>query len=65
VALTQLRGMLAAVQSTEVAEEHQYHGFATPEVAEPVGRTGVIGERRVGECGEIHGTEPNRVGEFA
>jgi hypothetical protein len=54
--------MLAAVQSTEVAEEHQYDGFATPEVAEPVGRTGVVGERRVGKRGEIHGTEPNRVG---
>jgi hypothetical protein len=36
VALAQLRGMLAAVQSTEMSEEHQNDGLVAPEIAEPV-----------------------------
>ena len=35
VALAQLRGMLAAVQSTEMSEEHQDDGLVAPEIAEP------------------------------
>lgn len=36
VALAQLRGMLAAVQSTEMSEEHQHDGPVAPEIAESV-----------------------------
>jgi len=36
VALAQLRGMLAAVQSTEMSEEHQHDRSAAPQVAEPM-----------------------------
>ena len=36
VALAQLRGMLAAVQSTEVSQEHQHDRLVAPEIAEPV-----------------------------
>ena len=44
VALTQLRGMLAAVQSTKVSEEHQDYGLVAPEVAEPVWLAGGVDE---------------------
>ena len=36
MALAQLRGMLAAVQSTEMSEEHQDDWPVAPEIAEPV-----------------------------
>jgi hypothetical protein len=34
--LAQLRGVLAAVQSTEVSEEHQHDRLIAPEIAEPM-----------------------------
>jgi hypothetical protein len=34
--LAQLRGVLAAVQSTEMAEEHQHDRTIVPEVSEAV-----------------------------
>ena len=54
VALTQLRGMFAAVQSTEVAQEHEHDGLVFPEPAELVLRAGGVGEREGTECGEVH-----------
>ena len=62
VALTQLRGMFAAVQSTEMSEEDQHDRVVTPQVAEPVRRAGRVDERHVGKGGEIHGASlPGRV----
>ena len=40
----ELRGVLVAVQSAEMAQEHQHHRPVGPLVAEPVMRTGVVGE---------------------
>jgi hypothetical protein len=37
--LAQLRGVFAAVQSTEVAQEHQDDGTFVPEGADSPGRT--------------------------
>jgi hypothetical protein len=54
VVLAQLRGMFAAVNSTEVPEEHQHDRLVAPEITEPVRHTGVIDELDVGECREIH-----------
>jgi hypothetical protein len=34
--LAQLRGVLAAVQSTEMSEEHQHDRTIVPEITEPV-----------------------------
>jgi hypothetical protein len=60
VALTQLRGMFAAVQSTEMSKEHQHDRSVAPQVAEPVRVTGRIEQRGVGERCEIHGGEVGR-----
>jgi hypothetical protein len=52
--LAQLRGMLAAVQSTEMSQEHQYNRPVAPEITEAVERTRVVGERCLREGDEIH-----------
>jgi len=52
--LAQLRGMFAAVQSTEMSQEHQYDRLVAPEITEAVERTRVVGERCLGEGDEIH-----------
>jgi hypothetical protein len=54
VMLAQLRGVLAAVQSTEVPEEHENARFIVPEVTEPVWHTVGVGKRTVGERVEVH-----------
>ena len=56
--LAQLRGVLAAVQSTEMSEEHQNDRPVAPEITEPVRRSGVVDQRRLGERSEIHTGEP-------
>ena len=58
VALAQLRGMFAAVQSTEMSEEHQDDRPVAPEITEPVRLAGVVDQRRCREGGEIHTREP-------
>ena len=58
VALTQLRGMFAAVQSTEMSEEHQHDRPVVPQIAEPVRGAGRVVEGRLGEGCEIHDDEP-------
>jgi len=54
VALAQLRGMLAAVQSTEMSEEHQHDRPVAPEITDPVWLSGGVDQRRLGERSEIH-----------
>jgi len=54
VVLAQLRGVFAAVQSTEMAEEHQDDRPVVPEITEPVRLSGRVDQRRVGEGDEIH-----------
>jgi hypothetical protein len=50
--------MLAAVQSTEMSEEHQHDRPVAPEITQPVWFSGAVDERRLGERGEIHTGEP-------
>jgi hypothetical protein len=40
--LAQLRGMLAAVQSTEMSEEYQHDRPVAPEITEPVWFAGAV-----------------------
>lgn len=54
VVLAQLRGMFAAVQSTEMSEEHHDGRLVAPEITEAVRFSGVVDQRRVREGGEIH-----------
>src|SRR5207248_1793479 len=58
VALAQLRGMLAAVQSTEMSKEHQHDRPVAPEIAEAMRFSGTVDERRLGQNREIHTGEP-------
>ena len=44
VVLAQLRGMFAAVQSTEMSEEHQHDRLVLPQVTEPMRRAGPVPE---------------------
>ena len=44
VSLAQLRGMFAAVQSTEMSEEHQHDRLVLPQATEPMRRAGLIHE---------------------
>lgn len=60
VALAQLRGMLAAVQSTEVPEEHHHDRLVAPEITESVPRSFTIGERRRRQCLQIHSGDATR-----
>ena len=46
--------MLAAVQSTEVAEEHENYSPVGPFVTELVCDAGVIGEGEFAERGKVH-----------
>ena len=54
IVLTQLRGMLAAMQSPEVAQEDQNEELIAPEVAEPVVGSLRVGERAPGQRGDVH-----------
>jgi hypothetical protein len=54
VALTQLRGMLPAEQSAEMAQEDHDHRPLGPEIAQPVGCAGGVGELEVGEPAHVH-----------
>ena len=57
VVVAQLRDMLAAVESAEVAQEHEHCRRLVPDIAEPVRRTVRVGERDVGERGQVHTRE--------
>jgi NAD(P)-dependent dehydrogenase (short-subunit alcohol dehydrogenase family) len=46
--------MLAAVQSTEVAQEHEHHRSLCPFGAEAATRPGVVGQGEVAERSQIH-----------
>ena len=46
--------MLAAVQSTKVAQEHEDDGVVEPQVAESVLFAVGVGERNLGQRAEIH-----------
>ena len=46
--------MLAAVEATEVAEEHEHDGLVGPEVTELVLRAGRVGQLEGIEGGEVH-----------
>jgi hypothetical protein len=54
ISIAQLRGALAAVQSTEVAQEHQNCLLLAPQVTEATGGTRAVGQRDGGEQGDIH-----------
>jgi hypothetical protein len=54
VVLTQLRSVLPAEQSAEVAQEDQDHRPFRPEVPEPLRLSGRIGEFEVRERAEVH-----------
>ena len=56
VMLTQLRGVLPAEQSAEVAEENEDGGAGGPVVAEPVGRPIGPHELDIFEASEVHKT---------
>ena len=58
VSLAQLRGMFAAVQSTEMSEEHQHDRSVAPQITQAVWFSGAVDQRRLGERGEIHAGEP-------
>jgi hypothetical protein len=54
VAVAQLRGVLAAMESAEVAQEDENDGLLRPEIAEPPGRAIGVGEREGLEVARIH-----------
>ena len=54
VSIAQLRGVLAAVQSTEVPQEHQDCLLLAPQVTETAGGTRAVGQRDGGEQGDVH-----------
>ena len=54
VTVTQLRGMFAAMQSTEMAEEHQNGWLVAPQVTQPMCHAGAVDKRNVGEGGQVH-----------
>jgi hypothetical protein len=56
--LAQLRGVLAAVQSTEVSKEHQHDRPVAPKISEAMPFSGPVDERRLGQKREIHAVEP-------
>ena len=58
--LAQLRGVFAAVQSTEMSEEHQHDRPIAPEISEPMWRSAAVDERRLGQRSEIHAAELRR-----
>ena len=60
VLVAQLRGVLAAEQSAEVAEEHEDHRAVGPVVPEAVGRAVGVGQRHVREGVEIHAPDRYR-----
>ena len=54
VGTPQLRGMFAAVQSAEVAEEHEHDALIRPEVAQAVRHAVGVDEGHRGESLQIH-----------
>jgi hypothetical protein len=50
----QLRGVLTAEQSTEVAQEDEDHGPVSPEVPEPPSPPGRVWKLQVSELAEVH-----------
>ncbi len=54
VSIAQLRGVLTAVQSTEVPQEHQDCLVLEPQVADAAGGTRAVGQRDGGEQGDVH-----------
>ena len=57
VSVAELRGMLAAVKSTEMTQEHQHDRLVAPEITEPVVRAGAVSERERSERVDVHGPE--------
>src|SRR5262249_57361984 len=55
VAAPQLRGVLAAEQSAEVAQEDEDHRPFGPEVAEPPRGARRVGKLQVSQLPEVHG----------
>jgi hypothetical protein len=53
--ITQLRDVLAAVQSAEVAQEDEHDGLLAPQVAEAYGYPRGAGKRDVGQGSKFHG----------
>lgn len=54
ISIAQLRGVLTAVQSTEVPQEHQECLLFAPQVTEPAGGTRAVDQRDGGEEGDVH-----------
>jgi hypothetical protein len=54
----QLGSVLAAMQSTEVAEKDQHHGSLAPQVAEVVSAAVSALERERGQSDDVHRPHP-------
>ena len=63
IPVAQLRGVLPAVQSAEVAREDQDHAALPPEIAQASGRGVRVGERERRESPEVHGGDSRRSGQ--
>lgn len=55
VVVAQLRGVLSAVQSTEVAKEHHHNGLIEPEIPKLVRHSRTIGQRERRKRVDVHG----------